>query len=97
LAAFHDKIERIALKNERYPDASQTHLFWYNSELHEKSNLLKSELARIWTQHPAETGGERLTNNRIIEEWYAALNNFSNWLREKKQYISNKQRELESL
>jgi hypothetical protein len=92
----HQRLEAIALKNQRYPEIAQSPQFWYNAKLHEKDNLLMAELKRIIKDHPNDDRAVLLMNNRFVDEWYVALNDYSNWIKEKKTYISDKQRELEA-
>lgn len=87
-----ETFEQLQRKWEQFPEITKI-ASWSNSELREKSYLLVKELERLL--RVGSDDPDRLTNNRFSEEWYAAVNNQSNWVHKRKATLLAKRKELE--
>jgi hypothetical protein len=68
---------------------------WTNNRVLEKTNALLFELPRF-SRFNETDARSAMMNNRIVDEWYAGINDFDQWIIAKRKVIADKRKEYEA-
>lgn len=91
--AFHEALETLVKRHAAYPEIAQTHLIWYFAPIFERTNLTLSSLDKISKEYSSDVAIVAFRHSPVMEDWANALNNFHNWVAEKRSYLLQKRRE----